>query len=232
MIVAVANPRLWSRFCAAIGAENLEHDPRFATNDARLSNRAMLNEAIGTLFADETVDSLIGRLSAAGVPCGRVRSIEEVLDDLQLAARGMLVDIPTSEGVVKMPGNPIKLSGISPLATLHRLRSASILTRSAIAPRSRRRAATTPWRFRTVPPLFTLAPYIVKAMALIGVQRRGGSNMFRHQLSTLAILLDYKLVDPVLLKAAVIHDLFEDAATLPGVSEEAIARSTRTVRPL
>jgi GTP pyrophosphokinase len=70
----------------------------------------------------------------------------------------------------------------------------------------------------------TMAPYIVKAMALIGVQRRGGSNMFRHQLSTMAILLDYKIIDPVLLKAAVIHDLFEDAATLPGVSEEAIVR--------
>lgn len=69
----------------------------------------------------------------------------------------------------------------------------------------------------------TLAPYIVKAMALIGVQRRSGSNMFRHQLSTMAILLDYKIVDPVLLKASVIHDLFEDAATLPGVSEDAIA---------
>jgi GTP pyrophosphokinase len=70
----------------------------------------------------------------------------------------------------------------------------------------------------------TLAPYIVKGMALIGVQRRGGSNMFRHQLSTMAILLDYKLVDPVLLKASVIHDLFEDAATFPGVSEHAIAK--------
>jgi len=68
----------------------------------------------------------------------------------------------------------------------------------------------------------TLAPYIVKAMALIGVKRRGGSNMFRHQLSTMAILLDYKIVDPVLLKAAVIHDLFEDAATMPGVTEEEI----------
>jgi GTP pyrophosphokinase len=45
----------------------------------------------------------------------------------------------------------------------------------------------------------TLAPYMVKAMALIGVQRRGGSNMFRHQLSTFAILLDYKVLDPVLL---------------------------------
>ena len=70
----------------------------------------------------------------------------------------------------------------------------------------------------------TLAPYIVKAMALIGVKRRGGSNMFRHQLSTMAILLDYKIMDPVLLKASVIHDLFEDASTMPGVSEEEIIR--------
>lgn len=68
----------------------------------------------------------------------------------------------------------------------------------------------------------TLAPYIVKAMALIGVKRRAGSNMFRHQISTMGILLDYKTIDPVLLKAAVIHDLFEDAATMPGVTEEEI----------
>jgi GTP pyrophosphokinase len=70
----------------------------------------------------------------------------------------------------------------------------------------------------------TLAPYIVKAMALIGVRRRSGSNMFRHQLSTLAILLDYKIVDPVLLKASVIHDLFENAADMPGVTEGEIVR--------
>jgi GTP pyrophosphokinase len=68
----------------------------------------------------------------------------------------------------------------------------------------------------------TLAPYIVKAMALIGVKRRGGSNMFRHQLSTFAILLDYKVVDAILLKAAVIHDLFEDAPSLPGVTRTEI----------
>jgi GTP pyrophosphokinase len=69
----------------------------------------------------------------------------------------------------------------------------------------------------------TLAPYIIKATALIGISRRSGSNMFRHQLSTMAILLDYKIVDPVLLKASVIHDLFEDAPHLPGVSEQEIA---------
>lgn len=68
----------------------------------------------------------------------------------------------------------------------------------------------------------TLAPYIVRAMRLIGVPRRAGSNMFRHQMSTLAILLDYKTTDPVLLKASVIHDLFEAADGLPGVTREAI----------
>jgi (p)ppGpp synthase/HD superfamily hydrolase len=70
----------------------------------------------------------------------------------------------------------------------------------------------------------TLAPYIVKATALIGVRRKAGSNMFRHQISTLGILLDYKIVEAVLLKAAVIHDLFEDAEGFPGVTREDIVR--------
>ena len=70
----------------------------------------------------------------------------------------------------------------------------------------------------------TVAPYILKAMALIGVTRRGGSNMFRHQISTFGILLDYKVVDPVLLKAALIHDLFEDAGSMPGVTRDEITR--------
>jgi GTP pyrophosphokinase len=67
-----------------------------------------------------------------------------------------------------------------------------------------------------------MAPYIVKAMALIGVRRRAGSNMFRHQIATMGILIDYKILDPVLLKASVIHDLFEDADGLPGVTKDEI----------
>jgi crotonobetainyl-CoA:carnitine CoA-transferase CaiB-like acyl-CoA transferase len=113
VVVAVANPRLWSRFCGAVGAEALEHDPRFATNSARLANRAALNAAIVALFAGQTVDALIERLTAAGVPCGRVRTIDEVLADEQLAARRMLVEIRTGERTVKVPGNPIKLSGVA-----------------------------------------------------------------------------------------------------------------------
>lgn len=56
-----------------------------------------------------------------------------------------------------------------------------------------------------------LAPYILKATALIRVQRKVGGNQFRHCFSTLGILLDYKYYkDSILLKASLLHDLLED----------------------
>jgi (p)ppGpp synthase/HD superfamily hydrolase len=48
------------------------------------------------------------------------------------------------------------------------------------------------------------------ATALIGKVREGGGNMFRHQLDTMATLIDYGYIDPVLLKASVVHDVIED----------------------
>jgi len=55
-----------------------------------------------------------------------------------------------------------------------------------------------------------LAPYIQVATILIGKPREGGGNMFRHQLDTMSILLDYKYIDAVLLKASLVHDVLED----------------------
>src|SRR3989339_2210280 len=57
-----------------------------------------------------------------------------------------------------------------------------------------------------------LAPYIQKATALIGHKRKVGGNQFRHAIATLGILIDYHYTESVLLKASVIHDLFEDIA--------------------
>jgi (p)ppGpp synthase/HD superfamily hydrolase len=56
-----------------------------------------------------------------------------------------------------------------------------------------------------------LAPYIQKSTALRGKYRYVGGNQFRHAISTFAILLDYHYMDPVLLKASFIHDVFEDS---------------------
>jgi len=66
-----------------------------------------------------------------------------------------------------------------------------------------------------------LAPYLQKATALIGKRRRVGGNQFRHAMATLAILIDYHVTDPIILKASVIHDLLED---VPATDPEEIAR--------
>jgi (p)ppGpp synthase/HD superfamily hydrolase len=55
-----------------------------------------------------------------------------------------------------------------------------------------------------------LAPYIELATILIGKSREAGGNMFRHQIDTLGILIDYGYIDSVLLKASVVHDIVED----------------------
>ncbi len=59
-----------------------------------------------------------------------------------------------------------------------------------------------------------LAPYIQVATLLIGKRRRSGGNMFRHQIDSMAILMDYGYIDSVLLKASVIHDVVEDIPDL------------------
>lgn len=54
------------------------------------------------------------------------------------------------------------------------------------------------------------APYIQVATVLIGKQRYSGGNMFRHQIDTMGILIDYGYIDSVLLKASLVHDVIED----------------------
>ena len=64
-----------------------------------------------------------------------------------------------------------------------------------------------------------LAPYMQVATNLIGKERHAGGNMFRHQMDTMAILIDYGYIDSTLLKASVIHDVVED---IPGFDQDII----------
>ena len=64
-----------------------------------------------------------------------------------------------------------------------------------------------------------LAPYMQIATALIGKARFAGGNMFRHQLDTMSILIDYGYIDNILLKASCVHDTIED---IPGFDENLI----------
>jgi len=91
IIVAVANPRLWTRFCDAIERPDLRDDPRFTSNTDRVKNRQALKREIEGTFARWSVDELTARLEAKSVPCGRVRSTREALAHPQVAARDTVV---------------------------------------------------------------------------------------------------------------------------------------------
>lgn len=67
-----------------------------------------------------------------------------------------------------------------------------------------------------------LAPYMQLSTILIGKRRHAGGNMFRHQMDTMAILMDYGYIDSVLLKASIIHDVVED---VPGFDQSLIVNA-------
>jgi crotonobetainyl-CoA:carnitine CoA-transferase CaiB-like acyl-CoA transferase len=110
IIVAVANPRLWIRFCEAIGRPELRDDPRFTSNSNRVANRQALKHELETSFAALTVSELTERLQAQNVPCGRVRSLREALEHPQVKARDTVLAQQRPELLVETLAPVVKLS--------------------------------------------------------------------------------------------------------------------------
>jgi crotonobetainyl-CoA:carnitine CoA-transferase CaiB-like acyl-CoA transferase len=89
---------------------HLLHDPAFADNAARVRNRERLRAHINAVTATATVAQWIERLNAAGVPCGRVMNLAEVVSDPQVLAQEMMLEIEhPGHGPVRMTGFPVKL---------------------------------------------------------------------------------------------------------------------------
>ena len=111
VMIAAANGRLWKQLCAAVGRADLTEDPRFITNTDRVKNRTALKAEIEGAFAAYDVDALTLVMEKAGVPCGRVRTIAEAVQDPQVEARQMLLPLNDKTlGDFRVLGNPIKLS--------------------------------------------------------------------------------------------------------------------------
>jgi crotonobetainyl-CoA:carnitine CoA-transferase CaiB-like acyl-CoA transferase len=119
-IVGVANQGLWTRFCNAIGRPDLLTDPRFVTNDDRVAHRAECVETLGQVFQTGTVSHWVEVITGAGVPCGPINRVSDVVTDPQVLARGMMADIdhPNVPGL-RVPGSPLKLTDTPPSVRLH-----------------------------------------------------------------------------------------------------------------
>ena len=107
----VPSPNLWPPFLAVLGLEQLESDPRFATNADRHANRTELVSLIEAVTATGSRERWIAAFQAAGVPCGAIQTYDQVFNDAHLAERAFFWDggHPTL-GAVRQLGSPMRLA--------------------------------------------------------------------------------------------------------------------------
>ena len=105
--IAVGSEGLWRKFCAAFG---LDPDAEgLATNRQRIGNRERVIELVEAAFADRDAEPLLAELAGAGIPAGKVRTLDEVYAWDQTLSQGLLVDVehPTLGGL-RLPGPPLR----------------------------------------------------------------------------------------------------------------------------
>ncbi len=107
--LAVGNDRLWAQFCDLLGRQDLKET--FPTNPQRVEQHEKLFPILQEIFAGKTADEWLALFEKAGIPCGPIYSVAEVLEHPQIKAREMVVERPHPKlGTVKMTGVPVKLS--------------------------------------------------------------------------------------------------------------------------
>ncbi|MDD9876987.1 MAG: CaiB/BaiF CoA-transferase family protein [Magnetovibrio sp.] len=117
IILAVGNDGQFQRFCEFAECTHLSEDPRFATNDARVQNRAELIPQLREIVAAKSSAHWLGGLEARNVSCGPINDLEQVFADPQIEARGMKLhmDHPaTGTQGLDMVASPMRLSATPP----------------------------------------------------------------------------------------------------------------------
>jgi crotonobetainyl-CoA:carnitine CoA-transferase CaiB-like acyl-CoA transferase len=90
IILAVGNDGQFAKFCEAAGRPELAQDPRFARNQDRVRNRAVLVPLLEDIMKQRGKQQWLAALEAARVPCGAINNLAEVFGDPQVQQRGMV----------------------------------------------------------------------------------------------------------------------------------------------
>jgi len=116
MILAIGNDGQFARFCEIAGRSEWSADDRFATNAARVRNRAALIPLMRQTTVMKTTAEWIALLENAAVPCGPINDLAGVFADPQVRHRGLRLDLPhAAGGTAPQVANPIHFSA-TPIA--------------------------------------------------------------------------------------------------------------------
>ncbi|MBU1276298.1 MAG: CoA transferase [Proteobacteria bacterium] len=115
LFIGASTEKFWRALCKILGLEHLQEDPRFADNAARVKNRDELTGLIEHALAAMDRDEVVGKLRRAGMPCGPVLDVGQVLDDPHVRERGVLQNWEHPQmGTLTQVKTPIALQGEMP----------------------------------------------------------------------------------------------------------------------
>ncbi|MGV7210382.1 CaiB/BaiF CoA transferase family protein [Oxalobacteraceae bacterium A2-2] len=111
IIVATGNDGQYQKFVQAGGRPELAGDARFATNPLRVKHRDVLVPLLAEMVATRPRAWWIAELETAGVPCGPINNVGEVVEDPQVRARGIVIEVPhPTAGSTKLVRSPMRMS--------------------------------------------------------------------------------------------------------------------------
>ena len=114
IVVATRQEVFWRKLCDVLGDTTLAADARFSTNALRVKNRTELIPRLEKVFTTRPVAEWLRLLRDAGVPAAPINNLDRAFDEPPVAEREMIIEYNHPEvGRVRMPGNPIKMSGMS-----------------------------------------------------------------------------------------------------------------------
>jgi crotonobetainyl-CoA:carnitine CoA-transferase CaiB-like acyl-CoA transferase len=113
--LAVGNDDMWRRLCRVLGVPEVADDPRFATNPARVANRAALDALLERCLAARPVTEWVTLLNDAGVACGPISRLDQVFADPQVKQAGLVHEqVHAAFGPVRVLGLPVRLGRTPP----------------------------------------------------------------------------------------------------------------------
>lgn len=112
LVLSIGNDPTFKRFCDNYDLSHLLDDPRFATNAARVGNRALVTETLSPVLRQYPTARWVEELEALKIGCGPINTLKEVFADPQVQARGAVLTMPYSSNPdgVKVIANPVRLS--------------------------------------------------------------------------------------------------------------------------
>ena len=114
-ILGCANQGLWEQMCHAIGRADFLEDPRFSTNTHRVQHRAECVDSLSDIFRSDTTEHWVKLITNAGIPCGPINRVSQVLNDPQVKSRDMVAEIPHPQVPdLRVPNSPLKLAATPP----------------------------------------------------------------------------------------------------------------------